>query len=185
MEHPVLFYTVLRLAQHSSGTRKTTEEALRVLATVRKALRGLTTCAGGEAPKTHSEVLSMNNQFNCIGRIGQQPRAVSFPDTGNKVVKFSIAIADYTAKSDDDDDTLWIDCDAWNGLGERVLQTITKGREVFLSGRLVINKFTRDENGKTIEVHKPVLKLTSFHLCGPKPAASNVEETGEKKAKCK
>jgi hypothetical protein len=58
-----------------------------------------------------------------------------------------------------------------NGLGERVMKTITKGREVVLMGRLAINTFTREVDGKTIEVHKPILKLSSFHLCGPKPAS--------------
>lgn len=121
----------------------------------------------------------MNNQFNCIGRVGQAPRSVSFPDTDNKVAKFSIGITEYSSKKDEES-TLWIDVDAWNGLGERVMQTITKGREVFLTGRLALNKYTKEENGKTVEVHKPILKLTSFHLCGPKPTSK--EEGAEESA---
>ena len=60
-----------------------------------------------------------------------------------------------------------------NGLGERVTQTITKGREVLLTGRLAINTYTTEKDGKTVEMHKPVMKLTSFHLCGPKPTAES------------
>lgn len=124
----------------------------------------------------------MNNQFNCIGRVGQAPRSVSFPDTDNKVAKFSIGITEYSSKKDEET-TLWIDVDAWNGLGERVMKTITKGREVFLTGRLSINTFTKEENGKTIEVNKPILKLTSFHLCGPKPKADDAEQPAETEKK--
>jgi single stranded DNA-binding protein len=122
----------------------------------------------------------MNNQLTIIGRVGQEPRVVAFPDTGNKVVKFSLAVTEYSNKSDEES-TLWIDVDAWNGCGDRVTQTITKGREVLLTGRLAINTYTKEDNGKTVEVHKPVLKLTSFHLCGSKPAVT--ESSGEEPAK--
>ncbi|MBZ0189072.1 MAG: single-stranded DNA-binding protein [Candidatus Obscuribacterales bacterium] len=110
----------------------------------------------------------MNNQLTIIGRVGQTPRAVSFADTGNKVVKFSLAVTEYSSKKDEEK-TLWIDVDCWNGLGDRVIQTVTKGREVLLAGRLAINTFTKEVDGKTVEVHKPILKLSSFHLCGRAP----------------
>jgi len=67
---------------------------------------------------------------------------------------------------------------AANGLGDRVMQTITKGREVLLTGRLAINTFTKEVDGKTLEVHKPILKLTSFHLCGPKPTTAEKADDG-------
>ena len=112
----------------------------------------------------------MNNQLTIIGYAGQQPKIVSFPDTGNKVVKFSLGVREF---SNNEESTLWIDVDAWNGLGERVMQTITKGREVLLTGRLAINVFTKEVDGVKVEVHKPILKLTSFHLCGPKPVSES------------
>lgn len=119
----------------------------------------------------------MNNQLNVIGYVGQNPRIVSFPDTSNKVVKFSIAIREFSNK---EESTLWIDVDAWNGVGDRIMQTVKKGREVMLTGRLAISVFTKEVNGVKTEVHKPVLKLSSFHLCGPKPADDTVvEETAE------
>lgn len=123
----------------------------------------------------------MNNQLNIIGYVGQDPRTVSFPDTGNKVVKFSIGVREFSNK---EESTLWFDVDAWNGLGERIMQTVKKGREVMLTGRLAISVFTREENGVKTEVHKPVLKLSGFHLCGPKPDDSaSAESTEQPKAK--
>lgn len=115
----------------------------------------------------------MNNQLTIIGRVGQNPVSRTMQDSDNKVVKFSLGVTEYNSKKDEES-TLWIDVDAWNGLGDRVMQTVTKGREVLLTGRLAISKFTKTVDGNTIEVHKPVLKLTSFHLCGPKPKAEQV-----------
>lgn len=112
----------------------------------------------------------MNNSITLVGHIGKAPTVKSFSDTGNKVVKFSIAVKQYSANSDEEK-TLWLDIDAWNGLGDRVLQTITKGREVVVHGRLSVNTFSKDVNGISVQMSKPVIKLSSFHLCGKKPFA--------------
>lgn len=126
----------------------------------------------------------MNNQLTVIGHVGQAPKVVSFADTGNKVVKFSIAVTEYSSKKEEET-TLWLDVDCWNGLGERVEKTITKGREVLLTGRLAINTYTTQEDGVTVKTHKPVLKLTSFHLCGPKPKDDTAAESSSESAESK
>ena len=123
----------------------------------------------------------MNNQVTLIGHVGKEPVVKSFGDTGSKVVKFSIAVKEYSSKSDEDK-TLWIDVDAWNGLGDRVLDTITKGREVVISGRLAINTYPKDVDGISVQMTKPVIKLSSFHLCGPKPIADPERQPQESKA---
>jgi len=119
----------------------------------------------------------MNNTILVIGYVGQNPHAISFGDTGNKVVKFSVAVKEFSANSDENK-TLWIDCDAWNGLGDRVLKAITKGREVAIHGRLALSTFNKEVNGVKVEMTKPVIKVTSFHLCGRKPTATE-EALGE------
>lgn len=110
----------------------------------------------------------MNNTITIVGHVGQKPQTVSFGDTGNRVVKFSVAVKEFSSNSDEEK-TLWLDVDAWNGLGERVLKTITKGREVVVNGRLAISTYTKEEDGIKKQITKPVIKLTSFHLCGKKP----------------
>ena len=50
----------------------------------------------------------MNNQLTIVGRVGQAPKAVSFGDTGNKVVKFSLGVTEYR---NNEEQTLWIDVD--------------------------------------------------------------------------
>lgn len=116
----------------------------------------------------------MNNTITIVGYVGQNPHTISFEDTGNQVVKFSVAVKEFSANSDDNK-TLWLDVDAWNGLGERVLKTITKGREVVVHGRLALSTFNKEVNGIKMEVSKPIIKLTSFHLCGRKPSSPETQ----------
>lgn len=119
----------------------------------------------------------MNNTITIVGHVGKDPKTVTFGDTGNKVVKFSVGVKEYTAKGEEDK-TLWIDVDAWNNLGDRVLKTLSKGREVVVNGRLAINTFPKEENGVTVQTSKPIIKLTSFHACGKKPATQEKPSEG-------
>ncbi len=114
----------------------------------------------------------MNNQITLIGRVGQNPTSTTFTDTDNKLAKFSLAVADYSSKTDNPE-PMWIDVESWNGLAERVLKTITEGREVAISGRLSISKYTKEINGVKVEMRRPVVKLSGFHLCGPKPKSED------------
>ena len=109
----------------------------------------------------------MNNTITIVGHVGQAPSLKSFGN-GNKVAKFSVAVKQYSSNTDVER-TLWLDVDAWNGLADRVLKTITKGREVVVNGRLDVSSYTQESNGSKKEITKPVIKLTSFHLCGKKP----------------
>lgn len=120
----------------------------------------------------------MNNTITIVGYVGQQPHTIAFEDTGNKVVKFSVAVKEFSSNTDDNK-TLWLDVDAWNGLGDRVLKTITKGREVVIHGRLALSTFNKEVNGQKVEVVKPIIKLTSFHLCGRKPSSEDQIETSD------
>ena len=116
----------------------------------------------------------MNNAIVIVGHVGQAPTVVTFADTGNRVVKFSVGVKEFSPNRDEPR-TMWIDVDAWNGLGDRVLKTVTKGREVVVNGRLALSTFTKQVDGTKMQMTKPVIKLTSYHLCGRKPAS--VEET--------
>lgn len=123
----------------------------------------------------------MNNQVTIVGHVGKDPVIKSFEDTGNKVVKFTIAVKEFSSNTDEVK-TMWLDVDAWNGLGDRVLQTVKKGREVVIFGRLAINTYPKEVDGIAVQMSKPVIKLTSFHLCGPKPMAQEKAQPEEPKA---
>jgi single-stranded DNA-binding protein len=73
------------------------------------------------------------------GRVGADPTKVTFVESDNQVVKFSLAFKDVFSKQENPE-PMWIDVDAWNGLGERVLKLIKKGREVIIHGRVSISE---------------------------------------------
>jgi single stranded DNA-binding protein len=117
------------------------------------------------------------NQVTLLGYVGQVPTVRTFEDTGNKLVKFSLAVKEYNPKSDTEK-TLWFDVAAWNGLADRVEQYVTNKRQVLVTGRLSLETFDKEINGVTVEVTRPVIKLSAFDLCGkkPEPSESTVAE---------
>lgn len=119
------------------------------------------------------------NQVTFIGKVGGEPTSVTFTDSDNKLAKFSIAVPEYSSK-EDNPEPMWIDVDAWGNLAERVLAYVTKGREVAVYGKLTIVKYNKEVNGVTVKMVKPVVKLSGFHLCGPKPKAEDTEAPEEK-----
>lgn len=122
----------------------------------------------------------MNNQITLVGHVGQAPKLTSFSDTGNRLVKFSLAVKEFSSNTEEEK-TMWLDVDAWNGLGDRVIDTVTKGREVVIVGRLALSQFNKEIEGVSVPVTKPVIKLTSFHLCGKKPAEEETTTTAKTK----
>lgn len=121
----------------------------------------------------------MNNFVSIVGYTGQDPIPKRF-SSGKTVVKFSVAVKEYsTSKSEPE--TLWLDVQAWNGLGDRVLEHIVKGREVVVQGRLALDRYT-DKDGR--DITKPIINLTGFHLCGKKLAQSeSLHQSKRHKAK--
>jgi single-strand DNA-binding protein len=119
------------------------------------------------------------NFITIVGHVGNNPQSKTFTGTGNQVVRFSVAVKEYS-KNSDQPKTLWLDVDAWNGLGDKVLKAITKGREVAIHGRLSINTYTKDlAGGASVQMTKPVIRLTNFHLCGPKQRSSDSSQPAE------
>lgn len=118
-----------------------------------------------------------NNTISVIGYVGKHIRVKKMADSNNKVVKFSVGVREYSANKDKQT-TLWFDVDAWNGLGDRVEQLVTTGREIKIDGRLALNTYNGEKDGVKYEITRPVIKLTSFYLCGRKPAGKD-ESQGE------
>lgn len=123
--------------------------------------------------------MNANNNINLVGNVGQAPTSVTFADSDNKLAKFSIAVREYSSKTDNPE-PMWVDVDAWGSLAERVLKTVTEGREVVIFGKLSISKYNKEINGVTVKMTKPVVKLSGFHLCGKKPKADDESTPSEK-----
>jgi single-stranded DNA-binding protein len=118
-----------------------------------------------------------NNQLNLIGHTGKDQPEVKVFTSGHKVTKFSMAVKDFSNK-DPEAKPLWIDVEAWDKVGDRVVAAVTPGREIAATGRLAIAEYnTTDKDGISMKVMKPILKLSSFYLAGPAPKSKKKSDT--------
>ena len=90
----------------------------------------------------------MNNALTVVGYVSQSPKIKRFA-SGKQCVEFSLAVKEWELDENGENRTLFLDVKAFNGVSDRVLKTITKGREVVLNGRLGVESFTSAE-GKEI-----------------------------------
>ena len=111
-------------------------------------------------------------QHNDSWPLGQKPTIRTF-DSGKKVAKFSVAVREYS-NTKEEPQPLWFSVQAWNGLADKVVDLITKGREVGLRGRLAIEEYTNKEGYK---VKNLVINMNEFHLCGKKPNSDITDES--------
>lgn len=91
---------------------------------------------------------ALRNTVQLIGRLGQDPEIVSFPD-GNKIAKFSMATDDsYKNKAGEKvERAYWHNIIVRGGLVEVVEKYVTKGKEIAVEGKLT-NRSWEDKDGK-------------------------------------
>jgi len=85
------------------------------------------------------------NRVQIIGRLGRDPEGRETKN-GSKYVTFTVAV-DRTWKSRDGErkkETDWFNVEAWGKLGEICLKYLTKGRLVFLEGRLRTSRYEHE-----------------------------------------
>ena len=82
------------------------------------------------------------NQCNFIGRLGKDPEA-RYLASGDQVVNFSIAVG---WKGKDKEGTEWINVVAFGKLAEICAKYLTKGSQVFISGKFKTDKY-QDKDG--------------------------------------
>ncbi|NJK78400.1 MAG: single-stranded DNA-binding protein [Chloroflexaceae bacterium] len=87
------------------------------------------------------------NKLQIIGRLGRDPE-MRYTSQGTPVTNFSVATGGKWTDRDGNerDDTEWFRVDAWDRLAEICNQYLTKGREVYVEGRLKTRKYT-DRDG--------------------------------------
>jgi len=88
------------------------------------------------------------NRVQIIGRLGKDPET-RFTPTGKKVTQFSVAVNRRwkNAAGELKEVTDWFNVDAWGHLGEICQQYLSKGRLVFIEGRLQTDRF--EQGGET------------------------------------
>ena len=83
------------------------------------------------------------NKMLVIGNVGTDPD-MRYTPNGNPVTSFRLATGRTYTTSDGErrEDTEWFTVVAWNQLAEQVNQFLTKGRRVYVEGRLKSNSWT-------------------------------------------
>lgn len=116
----------------------------------------------------------MNNKIILVGRVVKDPVDKPQPESTNHVVKFSLAVKEFGANSEEKK-TIYFDIDAWNGLGTRVLEQVFAGEELVVEGRMSHSDYIKDVEGIEVQTRKYFIKLSSFTLVGKKPEPKEVE----------
>ena len=90
---------------------------------------------------------ALRNTVQLIGRLGQDPEIVSFPD-GNKLAKFTMATDDSYKDKDGNkvERTYWHNIVVRGGLVDIVEKYVSKGKEIAIEGKLT-NRSWDDKDG--------------------------------------
>lgn len=85
----------------------------------------------------------MYHKVIIIGNLGSDPE-LRYTPTGDPVVTFSVAANRRWTNQDGSpgEETVWFRCTAWRRLAETINQYLSKGRQVYVEGRLTPDKNT-------------------------------------------
>ncbi len=89
----------------------------------------------------------MRNSVMLIGRPGAEPEMKTL-NNNQKIARFSMAVNEpYTnANNEHVNATSWFNIVAWNGLADRVMKAVRKGKQIAIEGTLRNNDWT-DKDG--------------------------------------
>lgn len=113
------------------------------------------------------------NKVMLIGRLGTDPESISF-DSGGKVTKFRFAVNNRKLNQSTqqwEDVPVWMDVKAFNRgergtLADRVESTLSKGRQIFIEGHLVLETWTSKQDGG--ERSRLIVVMDNFQYLDPK-----------------
>ena len=117
------------------------------------------------------------NKVQLIGHLGKDPET-RYTATGRKVCKFTVAVNRRWRSGDDGEEkeaTDWFNVEAWGRLGEVCQQYLTKGKLVYVEGRLQTDQY--EHEGETRYFTKVV--ALSMQMLDRKPEEMEVIAEGE------
>ena len=108
------------------------------------------------------------NSVNIIGRIASDTLKFHIDQFNKDVVRFALAFDNRTRKTDGRKDTYFIECEAWDVVGQRIYENCEKGAKVGISGHLEQAKYTK-KNGEKASMIKIVVSGVEFLTEKKKP----------------
>ena len=101
------------------------------------------------------------NSVNIIGRIASDTLKFHIDQFNKDVVRFALAFDNRTRKTDGRKDTFFIECEAWDVVGQRIYEHAPKGSKVGISGHLEQAKY-KAKDGSTKSLIKIVVSGVEF-----------------------
>ena len=108
------------------------------------------------------------NKVMIIGNVGRDPE-MRYTPGGAAVTSFSVAVSRRwtTPENEVRDETEWFNIVAWEKLAETCNQLITKGRKVYIEGRLQTRSWDDRETGQ--KKYRTEVVATTMLLLDSKP----------------
>ena len=121
------------------------------------------------------------NKIMVIGNLGTDPD-MRYTPNGHPVTSFRLATGRTytTADGERREDTEWFTVVAWRQLAEQCNQYLTKGRRIYVEGRLKSDSWTGDD-GQTRFRNEIVASSVLFLDSGMQPGVGSESETVEDK----
>jgi len=124
----------------------------------------------------------MSNDINSTTNVGRLTRdaEIKYTNAGMAVCKFSIASSSYAGK-DKDDYTSYFDVVLWGKQGEAIIQYLTKGKQVAISGELRQNRWEQDgQKRNKVEIKASNVQLLSSDNKTPQSPQGRAGDTTQK-----
>ena len=117
-----------------------------------------------------------------IGNVGTDPE-MRYTPNGNPVTSFTVATNRRytTAEGEQREETEWFTVSAWNRLGETINQYLTKGRRVYVEGRLKSSTWTGNDGEARFRneiTANQILMLDREKSTNDEPQTQNQSEAG-------
>lgn len=112
---------------------------------------------------------ALKNKVNLIGRLGADPEVVTF-DSGRTLARFTMATNEnYKDKKGEwIENTQWHNINTWGKTADRVKQSLTKGQEIMLEGKLVHQSYETASGEKR---YTTIIEATEFLIISEKKEA--------------
>ena len=100
------------------------------------------------------------NKVMLIGHLGRDPE-LRYTASGTPVCDFSIAVSRRynTRDGQQQDETEWFRVSAWNKLAENCANYLTKGQQVYIEGRIQLDRWTGQDGQE-----RSTLAVTAFEM---------------------
>lgn len=116
------------------------------------------------------------NKVMIIGNLGRDPE-MRYTPSGRPVTTFTVATSRSwsTANGEHHDETEWFNVVTWGNRAEICKQYLTKGRQVYIEGRLQTRRWEDKEGTKRTTVE---IVATEMIMLGERREANHGEEAG-------